>query len=364
MLHSPEFHVKERCLQNERAKLGLERKDHYKTKASALQAELTASIDLQKISSETNNELSKTINALQQERSELNSKLHHTNAKIELEREAIHALKGEVMNKDLAIEGLKQQLDNANQGAHALQKELIELNDSSREAVKSLEDMVTSKDLAIESLKQQLSAVEDKVTSKDLAIESLKQQLSAVNDKVDNAKTELYESKSRVESIESQFDTYKKDKEEQVSKLQNDLIKAETQNTSLSGQLASLSGNLDANVALLCQSTAELLDISRKASNAQIKDSSTLELISTRSQEIHEVLLKVKEQKQVEVDEILQTIQSTMRGKEVPNQNRIVDENNEPEHKATAFVQNVLEQSCRELRHEGTPVEVKELDTI
>ena len=101
---------------------------------------------------------------------------------------------------------------------------------------------------------------------------------------------------------------------------------------------------------------------SRKDSNAQIEARSTLSGISNRSQEIHEVLLQVKEQKQVDVDEILRTIRSTMSEelqvlhatleqklmptKPSSDRDKEIDEkNDEPEHRATAFVQNVLSEA-------------------
>ena len=245
MLHSPEFHVKERSLQNERVARTFERKNQYKTKASALNDQLattSAKLDqVQRISNETCNEMSKTINALQQELSELNGKMHDAHAKNELEREAVQSLHDKVRSKDLVIGDLNQQLDNANESIH-------------------------------------------------------------------NAAKESCESKSRVETIESQFTSYKEEKETQVNKLQQDLVKAESENASLSEQLATLSDKLESKVALLCKSTAELLDESRKDSNAQIDARSTLLGISTRSQQTHEVLLQVKEQKQVDIDEILRTI--------------------------------------------------------
>ena len=293
MLHSPEFHVKERSLQNERVARIFERKNQYKTKASALNDQLattSAKLDqVQRISNETCNEMSKTINTLQREVSELNGKLHDANAKNELEREAVQSLQGKATEKDLVVDKLNQKLDNANESIH-------------------------------------------------------------------NAAKESCESKSRVETIESQFTSYKEEKETQVNKLQQDLVKAESENASLSEQLATLSDKLESKVALLCKSTAELLDESRKDSNAQIDARSTLLGISTRSQQTHEVLLQVKEQKQVDIDEILRTIRSTMSEElQVLHANKLVPtkpssdafdgQNDEPEHRATAFVQNVLSEA-------------------
>ena len=411
MLHSPEFHVKERSLQNERVARTFERKNQYKTKAAALNDQLattSAKLDqVQRISNETCNEMSKTINTLQREVSEINGKLHDANAKNELEREAVQSLQDKVRSKDLVIGDLNKQLDTANKSAHALQQEVSELNEKlhdaqskielDREAVQSLQGKATEKDLVVDKLNQKLDtanehahalqqdvsklntklhdfheknelereavqSLQDKLRSKDLVVDKLNQQLDNANESIHNAAKESCESKSRVETIESQFTSYKEEKETQVNKLQQDLVKEESQNASLSEQLATLSDKLESKVALLCKSTAELLDESRKDSNAQIEARSTLSGISNRSQEIHEVLLQVKEQKQVDVDEILRTIRSTMSEelqvlhatleqklmptKPSSDRDKEIDEkNDEPEHRATAFVQNVLSEA-------------------
>mmetsp|Transcript_24645 Transcript_24645/g.38723 ORF Transcript_24645/g.38723 Transcript_24645/m.38723 type:complete len:445 (+) Transcript_24645:157-1491(+) len=357
VLHSPEFHVKERSLQNKRATRTFDRKNHYKTKAAALNDQLDKTSckldEVQRISNETNNEMSKTINVLQQEVSELNHKLHAAHAKIELERESVLSLKDKAKSKDLVIDGLNQQLDTANQDVHVLQQEVSEQNIKLQDA----HEKVELERKAVQSLK-------DKVTSKDAAIDNLNKQLGTANDKIHDAAKELCESKSRVEYIESQFDSYKKEKETQVNELKQNLIKAESQNESLSGQLASLSDSLQSKVALLCKSISELLDESKKGSNAQMEDRSTLFGINTRSQEIHEVLLQVKEQEQVDVDEIQRTIKSTIcdelkvlhrtlerqvmtrpSSDEANEDKRVHETNNEPEYSATAFVHNVLSEA-------------------
>ncbi|KAL7440871.1 hypothetical protein ACHAXM_007498 [Skeletonema potamos] len=224
VLHSPEFHVKERLLQNERASRIFERKNQYKMKAEQLATSRTAIKckfdEVQRISNETCNEMSKTINILQREVSELNQKLYDAHAKIEMERKLVESLKEEAVSKDIAIDNLNQQLKSANEDA-----------------------------------------------------------LSAA--------TVLCESKSRVESIESKL----------------------SQNASLSEHLTSFSENLQ---SFLRKSTVELLAEAKKESNAQMEDRVVLSGISLRSQEIHEVLLQVKSQSQVDIDEICESIRSTM----------------------------------------------------
>lgn len=289
--------------------------------------------------------------ALQQEVSELNGKLHDAQSKIELEREAVQSLQGKATEKDLVVDKLNQKLDTANEHAHALQQDVSKLNTK-------LHDFHEKNELEREAVQ----SLQDKLRSKDLVVDKLNQQLDNANESIHNAAKESCESKSRVETIESQFTSYKEEKETQVNKLQQDLVKEESQNASLSEQLATLSDKLESKVALLCKSTAELLDESRKDSNAQIEARSTLSGISNRSQEIHEVLLQVKEQKQVDVDEILRTIRSTMSEelqvlhatleqklmptKPSSDRDKEIDEkNDEPEHRATAFVQNVLSEA-------------------
>eukprot|EP00985_Skeletonema_marinoi_P014320 scaffold7246_cov136-Skeletonema_marinoi.AAC.6 len=411
VLHCPEFHVKERSLQNERVARTFERKNQYKTKASALNDQLattSAKLDqVQRISNETCNEMSKTINTLQQELSKLNGKLHDAVSKFELERKTVQSLQVKVRSKDLVIDNLNQQLDTANKSAHMMQQEVSELNNKQhdshakieleREAVQSLKDKVMEKNQVVDKLNQQLDtanesahalqqelselntklhdahanielerktvqSLQDKLRSTDLVVDKLNQQLDTANERIHGAAKESCESKSRVETIESQFTSYKEEKETQVNKLQQDLVKAETENASLSEQLATLSDKLESKVALLCKSTAELLGESRRDSNAQIEARSTLSGISNRSQQTLEVLLQVKEQKQVDVDEILRTIRSTMseelqvmhatlEHKLVPTKpssdrdKEIDEQNDEPEHRATAFVQNILSEA-------------------
>lgn len=289
--------------------------------------------------------MSKTINALQQEVSELNNKLHAAHEKIELERETVQSLKDKATSKDIVIDGLNQQLDTANRDVHVLQQEVSEQDIKLQDA----QEKVELERKAVQSLK-------DKLTSKDAAIDNLNKQLGAANAKIRDSATELCESKSRVENIESQFDSYKKEKEAQVNELQQNLIRAETQNESLSGQLASLSDNLKSKVHALSDRAKELLEESKKGSNAQIEDRNTLLGISSRSQEIHEVLLQVvKEQEKVDLDEIQRTIKSTICDElkvlhstlDEVHENKGVEETNEPEHSgATAlFVQNVLSEA-------------------
>jgi len=265
--------VKERLLQNERASRIFERKNQYKMKAEQLATSRTAIKckfdEVQRISNETCNEMSKTINILQQEVSELNQKLHDAHAKIEMERKLVESLKEEAVSKDIAIGNLNQQLKSAKEDALELNKKLHDAH------------------AKIEMERKLVQSLKEEAVSKDIAIDNLNQQLKSANADALSAATELCESKSRVESIESQL----------------------SQIASLSEHLTSFSENLQ---SFLRKSNVELLVEAKKESNAQMEDRVVLSGISLRSQEIHEVLLQVKSQSQVDIDEICESIRSTM----------------------------------------------------
>ena len=239
VLHSPEFHIKERSLQNERVTRIFERKQLYKTKASDLEEQLSKVSNefkkVQRIANDTSNEMSKTINMFRQEVSEVNTKLNEAHSQLELDRIEIACLKDNVAKKDLIIEDLKQQLETASENAV-------------------------------------------------------------------HVATELNESKSRTENVESHFVTYKEEKESQANELQHELDKAKSMNASLSEQLASLRGNLEANVALLLKSTDVLVEKSEK----QTTDNKETLI------EMHNVLLQVKDKRHIDVEELLQSIRATL----------------------------------------------------
>ena len=302
VLHSPEFHVKERLLQNERVARTFERKNQYKATNSALKEQLTAqkavwdrqldttSCKLEEVQQISNISL-QTINSMQQEVSELNKKMHEAQAKIDLERKSVQC-------KDIAINDLNQQLVSANENALGTSTELCE----SKARVESIESQLEEKDIQINKMQQDLIKAE-------YSNASLSEQLASVS-------------------------KIKEEKDIQINKMQQDLIKAES-------KLASSKST----VALLCKSAEE------KESDAQRE--SALACISVRSQEIHEVLLQVKEQNQVDVDEILKTIRSELRraldSQIIPTKSSLTSDketdesNNEPD--AEHFVQNVLSEA-------------------
>ena len=294
--------MKERLLQNERVARTFERKNQYKATNSALKEQLTAqkavwdrqldttSCKLEEVQQISNISL-QTINSMQQEVSELNKKMHEAQAKIDLERKSVQC-------KDIAINDLNQQLVSANENALGTSTELCE----SKARVESIESQLEEKDIQINKMQQDLIKAESSNAS-------LSEQLASVS-------------------------KIKEEKDIQINKMQQDLIKAES-------KLASSKST----VALLCKSAEE------KESDAQRE--SALACISVRSQEIHEVLLQVKEQNQVDVDEILKTIRSELRraldSQIIPTKSSLTSDketdesNNEPD--AEHFVQNVLSEA-------------------
>ena len=337
VLHSPEFHVKERLLQNERVARTFERKNQYKATNSALKEQLTAqkavwdrqldttSCKLEEVQQISNISL-QTINSMQQEVSELNKKMHEAQAKIDLERKSVQC-------KDIAINDLNQQLVSANENALGTSTELCE----SKARVESIESQLEEKDIQINKMQQDLIKAEYSNASLSEQLASVSKIKEEKDIQINKMQQDLIKAEYSNASLSEQLASVSKIKEEkdiQINKMQQDLIKAES-------KLASSKST----VALLCKSAEE------KESDAQRE--SALACISVRSQEIHEVLLQVKEQNQVDVDEILKTIRSELRraldSQIIPTKSSLTSDketdesNNEPD--AEHFVQNVLSEA-------------------
>ena len=107
-LHSPEFHVRERVAQNRRARRTFERKRRYKEEATRLRGELAEESErlreLQKLSNETNHQLSKTINVLQEERATLVAKDEERRDEMAELNDTINELRREAEKNDILRE--------------------------------------------------------------------------------------------------------------------------------------------------------------------------------------------------------------------------------------------------------------------
>ena len=209
-LHSPEFHSKERAVQNKRVKTAYERKRQYKDVSTGLQEELTDTTnkltELQRINNETNQHMSRAINVLQDERTSLASKIDKKQTEIDELKEELHDVKSwlekveaDEKRKDEAIERLNQQLE--------------------------------SKESVIKDLKSQTSL--------------LQQEQSALNEKALDQGSTIKDLTSRLEQNESSFATYKSEKESLIDKLYQDLKETEARHTSAKAQLESSKTALD-----------------------------------------------------------------------------------------------------------------------
>ena len=209
-LHSPEFHTKERSLQNQRVKRTFERKRRYKEEATRLQEELTGATnqltELQTLSNETNNEMSKTINTLQEERAALVSKDEERQYQTEELREKIAELQREA--------------------------------EANGEKLQSLQLDVEGRDRELEEKNQSLAELEKQMSQ-------YKQDAAVAIERADHAQTTLDEKKAQLEASESIYTNYRTEKEAVVAKLQQDLSVVSSTNAVLDTKLAAANEALD-----------------------------------------------------------------------------------------------------------------------
>ena len=208
-LHSPEFHIRERMMQNQRVKRTFERKKQYKQENVAnkkkLEETLTKLNELQMLSNETSHQLSASINTLQENESKLISKNEELQCQIEASKDSINQL----------------------------QKEFGFNN----ERVKSLQTDVSRKDEQLEEKCQSLTELEKSVWQ--------------YKNKASVAQTEVSEIKTKLESEELEYSKYREDKESILYKLQQDLAEARSSNSVLNTKIESSNRALNvANQAL------------------------------------------------------------------------------------------------------------------
>eukprot|EP00956_Cyclotella_meneghiniana_P006142 scaffold8034_cov65-Cyclotella_meneghiniana.AAC.1 len=209
-LHSPEFHARERVIQNKRVKRVYDRKRQYKDVSSGLQQELTDTsnklADLQKMSNETNQQMSKAINVLQDERSALVSKCE---------------------DKQVEVNRLNDQL-------HEMKAQLHIMEGNEKSNIQT-----------IDCLKQQLKSKDTITKDLELQMSRLLQEKAAANEKALYQENALKDLKSRLDQSESNFAVYKTEKEAVVGKLQEDIKEADTRHSVITTQLESTKQSLD-----------------------------------------------------------------------------------------------------------------------
>ena len=226
-LHSPEFHARERLIQNMRAKTIYERKRQYKDVSGGLQQELTDTSnklsDLQKTSNETSQQMSRAINILQDERSALVSKCEEKQVEVNRLNDQLHEIKAQL--------------------------HIMEADDKRK--IKT-----------IDCLKQQLESKDTIVKDLDVQMSRLLQEQAAANEKALYQKNALEDLKSRLDQSESNFTAYKAEKELVVSELQKDIKEADTRHSVATTQLESTKQSLDTVRKELteCKSIASKLD--------------------------------------------------------------------------------------------------------
>ncbi len=209
-LHTPEFHVRERIIQNKRVKSTFERKRKYKDEAADLRSRLSATslelTNLQKLSNETSQQLSKSINILQDERAGLVCKVEEKKCELDERNEKIAELKMELERKNATISSLEE-----------------ESNQKDRE-IERVTEKLRSKEGEMKQLQNELSH-----TREDLAVS---------NEKASSALATL-------ENIETKFATHRIENESALDELQQELIETKTRNTVISTQLATTKDLLD-----------------------------------------------------------------------------------------------------------------------
>jgi len=261
-LHSPEFHSQgkwmsmvcnssttitnllfssisqERILQNQRVKTAYARKKEYKQQSIRLEQELSIAStqlkELQKLSNETNHQMSKSINTLQQERASLVTKDEERLHQIEELNIKINQLQSKVGVSDTKLQTLQTELDNKD---------------------KLLKDKATH----ISELEQQVS--------------QYKQDAATATTNANHAQLVLSESKSQLQDCESKYETYRVDTDASISKLQQELVDVKSSN-------AILSTKLDAANKTLERKTNQL---DNKKESTTIKTLESLDELKTQS---------------------------------------------------------------------------------
>ena len=237
-LHSPEFHVQERILQNQRVKTAYTRKKEYKQQSMKLEQELSIAStqlkELQKLSNETNHQMSKSINTLQQERIALVTKDEERLCQIEELNIKINQLQGKVDVSDTKLQSLQTELDNKDK-------------------------LLKVKTTHISDLEQQVS--------------QYKQDAAIATTNANHAQLALTECKSQLQHCESKYETYRVDTDASTSKLQQELVGVKSSN-------AILSTKLDAANKSLEQTTNQL---NNENQSTTIKTLTSLDVLKTQS---------------------------------------------------------------------------------
>jgi chromosome segregation ATPase len=240
--------------------MAYERKRQYKEVSSGLQSELTETtnklVELQRISNETSQQMSRAINVLQDERAALASR-------VEDRENDISKLKEE-------FNELRSQLDRSEEEKKRKSKE-------------------------IEHLQQQLESKESSIKDAELQNSQLIQEQAIAKERALNQEKTIAELTSSIELVKSKFASYSSDKESLIHSLQQNLTEVEARHVAAKANLESSKAALDESKrelermksiesqldALASKSESSFADVRASLSNLESTSSRTESLVKT-----------------------------------------------------------------------------------
>ena len=252
-LHSPEFHTQERILQNQRVKTAFTRKRHYKNEATSLEKELldTSSrlTELQKLSNDTNNEMSKSINTLQAERASLvtigeerRNQMEELNAKIsELQKETdianhkLQLLQSDVDRKDELLQKKNQTITNL-EGQMSQYKQDVAVATTNANHTQSSLDLIKvqlqESTTKYESDRVEMEKLQQELTESQSLNAVLHAKLDAANKSLDVANQSIHErtsaTQASIDDIKAQNDNLRDIVQSGMAKLNGSMEETKT----------------------------------------------------------------------------------------------------------------------------------------
>lgn len=288
-IHSPEFHSRERIMQNGRVKKTFERKRRYKEEASRLRKELADTsnklAELQKLTNETNHNMSSTIASFQAERAALVSKDEELREKMSEVRRSADQTEMEIKSVQSTLAEKEKLLDERNARIEELEKELCQFKQDAAVANTKLDRAETKLEETHSKLVVSEAKYADYQAKTEPIVSQLRQdlteangKLAAANESLDTAKQSLEESKRTIGASLSTFSSDVKGQSENLK----DLIKSEV--SKLDERFAVTNCDLQRILAHnedVTTSLAALPNISKQIESVEESAGETNSLIST-----------------------------------------------------------------------------------
>ena len=254
-LHSPEYHSHERMLQNRRVKSAFVRKKHYKELSGSLRKDVNGTSrqlsELQALSNDTNNGLSKAITALQERNSKLDAKCEQLLAELDsvksklvgYESDAkVHSQETLALRKE--IESKDKLLDHREERISSLQAELSDCEKRSAESRSSAVSAEARRDEAEHSLSElqgkfdaykletetQLGSLRKQVHGQNILSQKLasaETALGVANDELSNRKDELAKALASFHDLRAESSSLQKTIETSLSAVNDRLDSSE-----------------------------------------------------------------------------------------------------------------------------------------